>query len=348
MDTNFLFNPIESWIFALIYLAATIILSRVLKWIFNTIKKNQAKKDKFTGIYLFVDLLEKPVIFGFVIFGLWLAMDRLSFGGSFDNGIDAVYYVLITLNIAWFLANLFNTFVEKFAKPKIDASGSQLGRQLLPLLKSIVNIVVWVMAIIFSLEQAGYNVGALLAGVGIGGLAIAMAAKDSAANIFGGIAIFSDKSFRVGDRIKVKGFDGIVEEVGVRVTRIRTFDGTVIIIPNSVFTSSELENVTEEPSRRIVLNLGLTYDTAPDKMQLAMDILRDIIKKNVHTDEKVLVSFNGFNDSSLNILFIYYIIAGEDILETQTEVNKEILGRFNKESLEFAFPTVTQYNIEQA
>lgn len=271
----------------------------------------------------------------------------MSFGAKFDKGLDAVYYVLITLNIAWFVANLFNTFVEKYAKPKIDASESPLGKQVLPLIKSFVNAVVWIVAIIFALEQAGYNVGALLAGLGIGGLALAMAAKDSAANIFGGISIFSDKSFRVGDRIKIRGFDGIVEEVGVRVTRIRTFDGTLIIIPNSTFTNSELENVSAEPARRIVLNLGLTYDTSSEKIQKAMDILKDIIANNDHTEEKVLLSFNAFNDSSLNILFIYYITAGEDILETQTEVNMAILERFNKASLDFAFPTITQYKIDQ-
>ena len=345
MNNIFLNNTMQSWLFALIYVVATIILSRLLKWIFNSIKKNRARQEKFSGIYIFIDLLEKPIIFGVVIFGFWLALQHLNFENAFDKGIRIVYYILITLNIAWLVANLFNTFIEKFARQKVEDSGSKMGKQVLSLLKSVVNIFVWVIAIIFALKQAGYDVGALLAGLGIGGLAIALAAKDSAANIFGGIAIFSDRSFQVGDRIKIKGYDGIVEEVGIRVTRIRTFAGTLISLPNSVFTSTELENVSVEPSRRIVLELGLTYDTPPGKMKRAMDILKDIISKNEHTEEKVLLSFDAFRDSSLNILFIYYIKAGEDILETQTEVNLEILDRFNSEGLEFAFPTMTQYRI---
>ncbi|MCF8235330.1 MAG: mechanosensitive ion channel family protein [Bacteroidales bacterium] len=349
MDRIFLNNTVEQWLYAMIFVVSTFILAKILDWIFKAIKKQKVKKGTYGLWYYLVDLIEKPLIFAIFIIGFWFMFQHLSLGAKFEMGLNAVYYVLITLNVAWFLANLFNTFVEKYAKPRIDASGSQLGKQLMPLFKSIVNIVVWVLAIIFALEQAGYNVGALLAGVGIGGLAIAMAAKDSAANIFGGVAIFSDKSFKVGDFIKVKGYEGIVEEIGVRVTRIRTFAGTMIIIPNSVFTNTELENVSEEPTRRVLTNLGLTYDTPPEKITLAMDILKDVIKNNPHTEDKVLVSFNGFKDSSLNILFIYYIKTkeGADILDTQTEVNNEVLKRFNAESLEFAYPTVTQYNIDQ-
>lgn len=348
MDRIFLNNTVEQWIHALIFVAATFILAKILDLVFKAIKKHKGKRENYGLWYYLVDLVEKPLIFALFILGFWFMFQQLSLGDKFEKGLNAVYYVLITLNVAWFLANLFNTFVEKYAKPRIDASGSQLGKQLMPLFKSVVNIVVWVLAIIFAMEQAGYDVAALLAGVGIGGLALAMAAKDSAANIFGGVAIFSDKSFKVGDFIKVKGYEGIVEEIGVRVTRIRTFAGTMIIFPNSVFTNTELENVSEEPTRRVLMNLGLTYDTSPEKMTQAMDILKDIIKTNPHVEDKVLVSFNGFNDSSLNILFIYYIKIkeGADILDTQSEVNTEVLRRFNESGLEFAFPTMTQIRVD--
>jgi len=349
MDRIFLNNTVEQWVYAMIFVASTFILAKILDRVFKAIKKQKAKKETYPLSYYLVDLIEKPLIFALFILGFWFMFQQLSLGAKFEKGLNAVYYVLITLNVAWFLANLFNTFVEKYAKPRIDTSGSQLGKQLMPLFKSIVNIVVWVLAIIFALEQAGYDVAALLAGVGIGGLAIAMAAKDSAANIFGGVAIFSDKSFKVGDFIKVKGYEGIVEEIGVRVTRIRTFAGTMIIIPNSVFTNTELENVSEEPTRRVLMNLGLTYNTSPKKMTQAMDILKDIIKNNPRVEDKVLISFNGFNDSSLNILFIYYIKTkeGADILDTQSEVNTEVLRRFNENGLEFAFPTMTQIRVDQ-
>ena len=347
MEKIFLNNPLENWIYAVIFLVATIIVAKLFQAVLRNSKKRLEEKGKLNLPFFLIDLLEKPLVFAIVIFGVWLALHQLTFGARFDQGIDIVYYILITINVAWFVANLFNTFVEKYAKSYVARSQSEVGMQVLPLLKSVVNILVWVIAIIFALQQAGYDAAALLAGLGIGGLALALAAKDSAANIFGGVAVFMDKTFKVGDRIKVRGYDGIIMEIGIRVTKMQTFDGTIITIPNSVFSNNEVENVSMEPSRRIVMNLGLTYDTPPEKMHEAMEILKDIVTNNEQLDEKVLVSFNGFNDSSLNILLIYYILKTGDILGAQTEVNSEILKRFNEKGLDFAFPTVTQYNIEQ-
>ncbi|MGL5272664.1 MAG: mechanosensitive ion channel family protein, partial [Phocaeicola sp.] len=197
--------------------------------------------------------------------------------------------------------------------------------------------------IIMGLKNAGYDVGAVIAGLGIVGLAVAMAAKDTVSNFFGGVTIFSDKPFRIGDRIKIGSYDGFIHEIGLRSFRLRTLNGTIVTIPNSKVTDSLIENVTLEPSRKVTLNLGLTYETSPEKVKEAIEILRDIASLHTSLEENIVVSFNQYGDFSLGILFIYYIKKGEDILQAQTDINLSILTRFNERKIQFAYPTQTLY-----
>lgn len=163
------------------------------------------------------------------------------------------------------------------------------------------------MVVVIGLNNAGYDVAALLAGLGIGGLAMAMAAKDTVANIFGGFTIFTDQPFRVGDRIKAAGYDGEVQEIGVRSTRLKTLEGRIVTIPNSQIADSPVENVSCEPSRKVTLNLGLTYDTTPEGMAKAMVILDEINAEHPNTEDNAKVFFNAFGDFAMNIQYIYYI-----------------------------------------
>jgi len=198
------------------------------------------------------------------------------------------------------------------------------------------------MGIIISLNYAGYNVSALIAGLGIGGLAFALAAKDYIENIFGGVSVFTDKPFMVKDRIKIDGFDGTVEEIGIRRSRIRTLGGTLVTIPNAKFIHNSVENVALELTRKIVVQLGLTYDTSGERMELAMEILKDVVNDNQElvTDEPIIF-FSGFGPSSLDITFMYYIRKEADITQTQNIINLEVLKRFEAVGLDFAFPTQT-------
>ncbi len=141
--------------------------------------------------------------------------------------------------------------------------------------------------------------------------------------------------------------DGTVSEIGIRSTRLRKLDGREVTIPNSRFADSPVENISREPSRKIVLSLGLTYDTAPEGMRRAMEVLKEIAEAQGESlvQDKTLVGFNGFGDFAMNVLFIYYITPGADILGTQTAVNLAILDRFSSEGLEFAFPTQTIYTL---
>jgi MscS family membrane protein len=174
-------------------------------------------------------------------------------------------------------------------------------------------------------------------------LAFALAAQDSVANLFGGLTVFFDKPFTINDRIKISGFDGFVKEVGIRSTRVKTLAGRIVTIPNKEFTASIVENVSSEPSRKVVQTLGLTYDMDASKVERAIQVLTDIHAENIETTEDNVITFTAFGDFSLNILFIYYIKKESDIMVTQSNINMQILKRFAAEGLDFAFPSQTIY-----
>lgn len=336
-------NTVYQWLIALLIVFGAVIIGKALYWLSCNVFKKLTAKTKTKLDDIIVDMVEEPIVFALTILGIWFGLKQLVLPQGAHIWIGRVFEVLIIINVAWLITRLFDSLYDEYLMPLAGKTKTDLDDQLLPLVRKSTKILVWVIAIIVALNNAGYDVTAVLAGIGIGGLALAMAAKDTVANIFGGFTIFTDKPFKTGDRVKVAGFDGTIKEIGLRSTRLQTLEGRIVTIPNSTFSDSPVENVTWEPSRKVVLNLGLTYDTTPAQMEKAMKILERIAKKNKNVEEDVKLSFNAFGDFAMNILFIYYIKKGKDILKTQTEINMEILKQFNKEKLDFAFPSQTIY-----
>jgi MscS family membrane protein len=341
LDKTFYFNTIQSWIISAGIIIGVIILAKITFWVFSKVVKKVTAKTKSTLDDIIVDMIEEPVVTGVAILGFWIAFARLTFPDSFNAIIDKAFFFAIIINVTWLIARTINALIEEYIVPLTEKTENDLDDQLIPILKKSIRSIIWIIGIIVALNNAGFDVGAVIAGLGIGGLALAMAAKDTVSNVFGGFTIFTDKPFKIKDRIKIGGFDGTVTEIGIRSTRLKTLEGRVVTIPNAKFADSMVENVSLEPNRKIVLNLGLTYDTSAEQIKLAMKILKDIIDSNNDTEENALISFNSFGDFSLGILFIYYIKKGADILNTQTDINLAILTEFNKNKLEFAFPTQT-------
>ena len=340
-------TDIEGWGIAILIILAGVLAGKLFFFLSRTVFKVFASKTKSKLDDLLIDKLEEPLVFGIVITSLWISLDHFDFNKESNEFIANIFQLLIAINVTWFVARFVDALITEYIVPIVERTEGRMDDQILPIIKKGIKGIIWTFGIIVGLNNAGYDVGALIAGIGIGGLALALAAKDTVANIFGGIMIFLDKPFKLGERIQVSGIDGIVEEVGIRSTRVRTLTGRLVTIPNKTFSDSNIENVTKEPSRKIVLNLGLTYDTPPEKMELAMQILSDLCKENQDKiEEKKSIGFNAFGDFNLGILFIYYIKPEADILDTQTLFNLEILKRYNAEGLEFAFPTQTVFKKE--
>ncbi len=336
-------NTVADWAISLLIIIGVYILSKILYWITKNIIKRLTAKTKSNLDDIIVDMLEEPLITGFIIFGFWIAFKRLDFGNNIDLWIGRAFYFAVAINITWMIARLVNALLKEYVSPLSKKTKNKLDDQLVLVLQKSTRTIIWILGIIVALNNAGFDVGALIAGMGIGGLALAMAAKDTVSNIFGGLTVFLDKPFKLNDRIKIDGFDGFIVDIGLRSTRLKTLEGRIVTIPNSHFSESVVENVSLEPSRKVVLNLGLTYDTTPENMQLAMDILKKITENNSNLEKDYLISFTNFGDFSLGILYIYYIKKQSDIFKTQTDINLEILKQFNKNNLEFAFPTQTIY-----
>jgi MscS family membrane protein len=341
LDKTFYGNTSYSWLLSLAIVIGAVILGKILFWFINKIVKKVAAKSKSKIDDIIVDMVEEPSIVLLVLLGFWFAFKRLTFEQSFEDIFVKGFFFVVIVTVTWLIARLLDAIISEYLEPLTKKSESDLDDQLLPIFKKAIRSIVWILGVIIALDNTGFDIGAVLAGLGIGGLALAMAAKDLVSNVFGGITIFTDKPFKIKDRIKIGGFDGTVEEIGIRSTKIRTLEGRVVTVPNAKFTDSMVENVSVEPSRKVVLNLGLIYDTKPDQMQLAMDTLREIVSSHNSTEETIHLAFNKFGDSSLGILLIYYIRKGEDILKTQTDINLAIISRFTENKLEFAYPTQT-------
>ncbi len=336
-------NTIKAWLIALSIVVLSMILAKVIYWLFSKFARLFTAKTKNKLDSIIVDMVEEPAMFFVMVMGFWFAVNYLKLPEGLMSFISHTYQVIIALLVGWTLSRLFDAIYNEYLLPLAEKTENDLDDQLMPIVRKGVKMVIWSMAIVIGLNNAGYDVGALIAGLGIGGLALAMAAKDTISNVFGGFTIFADQPFKLNERIKIDGFDGTVVEIGVRSTRLKTLEGRIVTIPNATFTDAPVENVTREPSRKIKLDLGLTYDTSPEDMQKALNILAEINQKNSHTEEKIITSFNGFGDFAMNIMFIYYIKKGQDIAQTQTEMNLAILQQFNQAGLEFAFPTQTIY-----
>ena len=326
---------------SLLILIVGIAIARITYRIFGGSLKRLTGKTATKLDDILVDRLEEPLVLGIVVITAWWALERLHFAEGSQEFINHVFNVLVAINITWLVVRIVDAMVSEYLVPVVEKSESTIDDTILPILRKSVRFVLWTIGIVMGLNNAGYNVGALLAGVGIGGIAMAMAAKDFVSNIFGGVTVFLDKPFTSGDRIVINGFDGSVQEIGIRSTKLETLEGRRVTIPNNKFTASEVINISSEPWRKVKITLGLTYDTSADRIQEAVELLNAVVRDIPTIEDNHYATFDSFGDFSLNILFIYYIKKDEDVLNIQSSVNFAILKAFNAAGLDFAFPTQT-------
>ena len=348
LSRNYYGNTVLDWVIAFGIIIAAFLVGKIAYWISGNIFRQWTKRTKTNLDDIILDMVEEPIVFVLTVAGIWYGLRRLTLSDIAHQWIGNAFQFLIVLAAAWMVTRLLDAVYREYVVPIAQKSENDLDDQLLPILQRGTKLAVWSIGIIVALNNAGYDVGALIAGLGIGGLALAMAAKDTVSNVFGGFTIFSDRPFKLNDRVKVAGYDGTVTDIGVRSTRLKTLEGRVVTIPNSKFSDTAVENVSLEPSRKVVSNLGLTYDTTPEQMNEAMALLKEIAGAQGNLEDNISVGFNAFGDSAMNILFIYYIKKEGDILGTQTEINMKILEAFTKAGLDFAYPTQTLYTKQLA
>ncbi len=297
---------------------------------------------------MLLDKLKRPTSFLVLIAGLWLATSLLALPTEPVNlaaGAEEAIRLLFIINIGWFLFNLiglFDAWLGHWAKK----TESTLDDHLLPFIRKGLRAFVVVMIALMFAQTLGYPISGLLASLGIGGLAVALAAKDSLSNIFGSLMIILDRPFQIGDWVKAGDVEGTVEEIGFRSTRIRTFAKTLITIPNNTLTNLAINNFSEMPKRRIKMSVGISYATTTAEMRDAVERIRSLLRAHPAIDQEFfLVNFTDFGASSLDILVYCFTrtTAWGEYLEARQDVCLKIMDILEEMGLEIAFPSRTIY-----
>lgn len=254
--------------------------------------------------------------------------------------------ILLALALTWAAIRLVDLLLDLWAD-NLQKKGEESAAVLVQPVRKIVKAILVLFAALLWLDNIGFNVSTLLAGLGVGGIAVALAAQDTLKNFFGSVMILLDKPYSVGQRVTVKGHDGVVEEIGLRSTRIRLLTGHQTTVPNDQMANVDIENIGRRPHIRRRTDITITYDTPPEKVEKAINIIETILDNHegMEPDFPPRVYFNEFNPDSLNLLVLYWYHPPDywNFLAFSQRVNLQIMREFEKEGIQFAFPTSTTY-----
>lgn len=337
-------QPLWKYLASLIYILLAFYVAKAMDVVVNVWLKRLAARTETKYDDLILELLRGPVkVIAFVIF-LNIGLGIFDWPERAQLFLSRMLIVVVACSVTYvvlkFIDLLLGIWQEKIVSPQDKA----FAEHLIPFISKVAKTAIVIAAILLTAENLQWEIKSLLAGLSVGGLALGLAAQDTVANLFGAVAIFLDKPFHIGDRIRVETVDGTVETIGLRSTRIRNLDGHHVTVPNKLMGNAIITNITRRPTIKTEMNIGLTYDTPAEKVKRATTLLAEIFHANPKTAD-LIISFNKFADSALNILVVH-VWSGTDgkahFAEMQ-EMNLKIKERFDAEKIEFAFPTQTVY-----
>lgn len=345
---TFLGNHLGQWIALFGMLLVGFAAGKVCSFLILRQANRLGKIEGWLVLELLLRCVERPVALlalagGFYAAGFFLTLrpEHLGLWGNIAGTITV-------LSVGWLIFRLVDV-VEHYLVTWTSKTETQLDDQLVPLIRKTLRVFVVIVALLFVADNVfHWDIGALIAGLGIGGLAFALAAKDMLANLFGSVTIFADHPFSMGDRIKIGGYDGVVEEVGFRSTRIRTLTGHLLTVPNAMVANEVVENISAREFLKRTLDVTVTYDTSPAKLRRGVAVIKEMLaarEEHFPADKPGRAHFTDFNAESLNIAVTYWYCPPDwaAYLDFNHEFNTELLDRFNAEGIEFAFPTRTLY-----
>lgn len=309
---------------------------------------NQNDTDKFNS------LLKKPIkyfLFLVVLYVSSMFLDLSELISNKESGLGIIDIIskafnFLLLLIVFWIINRSIDFIGFKLKNRASETESKVDDQVIPFAVDMAKVITIVLGIVMILGNVfDVNIAALVTGLGIGGVAFALASKESLENLLGSFTIFFDKPFTVGDIVTLGGVTGVVEKVGFRSTRIRTFDKSIVTVPNKNIISSELDNLGARPVRRVKFNIGLTYDSSVNNIKAIVNDIQDLIDKHPDTNNDGKVRFLNFGPSSLDIMVLYYVNSPdwEVLINTQEKINYSIIDIVSKHKCDFAFPSTSVY-----
>ena len=337
-------EPLWKYFASLIFIFLAFYVSKLLDWIVGVWLKRWAEKTETKFDDLILELLRGPVkVVAFVIF-LHLGLDIFRWPPAAQTLFSKALIVIVACSITYVTMKVVDLLLGLWRQRGAAGADKSFDEELFPVVNKSLKAFVIVVAVLVTSQNLGINITGVIASLSIGGLALGLAAQDTLANLFGAVAVYMDKPFRIGDRIKLESVDGMVESIGLRSTRVRSLDGHHVTIPNKTVGNAIITNIARRPSIKTEMNIGLTYDTSAARVKHATAILKEILRAHPKTAD-VLITFNRFESSSLNIQVLHWW-NGTDFkaytADLQT-LNLQIKERFDAEGLSFAFPTQTVY-----
>jgi MscS family membrane protein len=346
------------WRFALVLLVilVTMVLGRIMQYGIESYARRREEKRGVSVVTLFLKCLSKPLYVAIFALGLFVCKlflyfdDQEGIRTAIGTGWIRIAKSVGAIALAYGLFRLVDV-IEYYLNRWAAKTATKMDDMLVPVIRKSLRITIAIIAALFIAETilgAG-QIKTILLSAGVGGIAIALAAKDTIANFFGSVTIFADRPFQIDELVKIGEHLGPVEEVGFRSTKIRTLQGHLVTVPNSVIANSMVENIGRRPFIRRTSNITITYDSGERGAKRAVEIIKEVLagvpEINTDPERPPRVYFSDFNDWSLNIYMSYWVKPPDYWLYHQVNerVNLEIMKRFEAEKIEFAFPSQTLY-----
>jgi len=341
LDTVILGNDVASYLLAAGTLVVGILIANFLRFVVLGRLKNWSKHTKTDLDNRLLRLVDRPALYLLYIGSFYISISNLSLHPIMQSSLQVICVILATVLVVQLTGSLVEYGVRLYwISRRRDAALENSLSALVPAIK----VVVWAIGLIFLLDNLGFDITAVVASLGIGGVAVALAAQGVLADLFSYFSILFDRPFEIGDFLAVGDTVGTVEYIGIKTTRIRSINGEQIVVANTDLTNSRIQNFRHMERRRVVFHLGVTYETGQGQMQAIPGLIEAVISDtpNVTFDRAHFVSFGDF---SLNYEVVFYVETKDYAVyvDAQQQINLAIKAAFEKRYIEFAFPTQTLY-----
>ncbi|MCH7471323.1 mechanosensitive ion channel family protein [bacterium] len=322
----------------------SVLLGIIDRYLKRIVERTETKIDD-----AILSALRQAVSIFVILGGLFLAFTFVSLPREpvdWQGGVWRILNTLILISLGILAYRAVEIFLAHMVSRRKELDAGMLDKQVAPLLRDVAKVVLIVLVAVAVAQSWGYSAAGLLAGVGIGGLALAFAAKDSVANIFGSFVIYADRPFKVGDWILIGGVEGTVEEIGIRSTRVRKFDKTLVSVPNKKVTTENIQNFSAMPIRRIKVNVGVSYELSLAQMRASVEAIREMLRTHPDIDQRFwMVNFTELGESSLDILVYCFTktTVWKEYMDIRQEVLLKILELLEQHGVKTALPSRTVY-----
>lgn len=334
--------------YSLIIFSVFLLLKNFATKLIIKFSKKISERYKFKTFALMADTLEKPLKSFFIYTGVYCALYILPLSSGIFALLYKIFRTCIVITVTQCILNIVTAYSVVLNSSMINQDGKPpVLKTLFPILYKVIKVLIVILAVIIIAAEFDFKqLNSILAGIGIGGAAIALASQDLIKNFFGGFVVLTDRSFHVGDYISVDSNEGTVEELGFRSTKIRTLEQELIVVPNSKFTDRAVINYSKRNFRRASFRVGATYDTQADKLKSLITKIKDMLDEHPMVKENSsLVRFDKFGPNSLEILVQYLINTAdyELYMNIKDEINFKIMNLFEEEGVSFALPSMSIY-----